>query len=254
MLLGEDTAGASTVGFQRIADSLEIEGTGQRVPVVEFIYCYTPLADGSQPLFWPFILARPFGSPGKSERKPCRKELTMKKLLIGMFVIVFIAVIAGAGALYYVKPDRALDLSYEEVPLEDRALSMAKRLSLQMSLTAEDLNNLAKKSIADNPQVEEDVLVTGADFTLNGDKLIADLNVIWKDRVSAGIQVTYRLRWEDPNVVAAVEKATMKGITLSNAWFSDRTIPIGDNLPSMLRIKSVEWDQDEVKVIFRPAL
>ncbi|MFC4302092.1 hypothetical protein [Cohnella boryungensis] len=178
----------------------------------------------------------------------------MKKLLIGMFVIVFIVVIAGAGALYYVKPDRALDLSYEEVPLEDRALSMAKRLSLQMSLTAEDLNNLAKKSIADNPQVEEDVLVTGADFTLNGDKLIADLNVIWKDRVSAGIQVTYRLRWEDPNVVAAVEKATMKGIALPNAWFSDRTIPIGDSLPPMLRIKSVEWDQDEVKVIFRPAL
>ncbi|QJD86750.1 hypothetical protein [Cohnella herbarum] len=175
----------------------------------------------------------------------------MKKLFITLFVLVFLAAFAGVGALYYVKPDRNLDLSYEAVPLKDRALDMIRRVSPEMILTGEDISNLAIKSLADNPQVEKDVLVTGADFTLEGDQLIADLNIIWKNQVSAGIQVTYLLRWDNPNVVATVEKATMKGITLPNSMFSDRLIPIGDDLPKLLKIKDLVWGDGQVKVLFQ---
>jgi len=175
----------------------------------------------------------------------------MRKLFISLFVLVIIVVIALVGALYYVKPDQSLDLAYQKVPLKDRAIDMVRRMSPEMILTSEDLNNLAKKSIADNPQVEKDVVVTGADFDLQGELLIADLNIIWKDQVSAAIQVTYRLHWEHPNVVATVEKAKMKGIKLPNSMFSDRIIPIADDLPKLLKIKDLQWMDGEVKVVFQ---
>lgn len=179
------------------------------------------------------------------------KEIAMKKLLIGLFVLVFLAVIAGVGALYYVKPDRSLNLSYEEVPLKERAIDMAKRRSLELILTDDDIANLAKKSLADNPLVEKDIVVTGAEFALEGDRLIADLNVLWKDWVSAELQITYRLRWQDPNVIADVLEARMKGVPLPKSMLSSRVIPIADELPKPLKIESMKWGQTEVGVTFR---
>ncbi|BBI31480.1 hypothetical protein [Cohnella abietis] len=175
----------------------------------------------------------------------------MKKLFISLFILVFLVVIAGVGALYYIKPDRDMDLYYQNVPLNKRALDMVKHLSPELILTEADIINLAKKSIADNPQVEKDVLVTGASFTLDREFLISDLNIIWKNRVSAGIQVTYRLHWESPNVIATAEKATMKGITLPTSMFSERIIPIGNELPKILKIKELVWGDGEVKVLFK---
>jgi hypothetical protein len=175
----------------------------------------------------------------------------MKRLVITLFVLAFLAVIAGVGALYYIKPEHDLDLAYEKVPLEERALDMVRRFSPELILTGEDLNNLAKKSIADNPQVEKDVMVTGANFTLRGDVLNADLNIIWKNQVSAGLQLTYRLHWVNPNVTATVEKAMLKGIELPKSMFSDRIIPIGAELPKLLKIKDLVWGDGEVKVLFQ---
>jgi len=180
-----------------------------------------------------------------------KKEIQMKKWLIGLFTLVFIVVVAGTLALYYIRPERDLTLAYAPVPLEERAVDMARRLSRELVLSSDDIENLAKRALADNPFVEKDVQVTGAEFSVSGDRLLADLNIIWKDRVSAAIQVTYRLRWEAPNVVAAAEKATIKGIALPTSMFSDQVIPIGDSLPAALKIEKMTWGSGGVKVLFR---
>ncbi|WP_372662625.1 hypothetical protein [Cohnella sp.] len=179
----------------------------------------------------------------------------MKKLFIILFVLLFVAVFSGVGVLYYIKPDQKLDLTYEKVTLKARAVDMARRLSPELILTGADLNNLAKQSLADHPQVERDVKVIGANFTLEDDLLIADLNLIWKDLISAGLQVTYRLHWDNPNVIVTVEKAKMKGISLPVSLFSDRVIPVGQELPKFLKIKDLVWGEGEVKVQFeKPTL
>ncbi|RED64697.1 hypothetical protein [Cohnella lupini] len=179
----------------------------------------------------------------------------MKKIVIGLLVVAILVIIAGVGGLYYIKPDKKLDLAYENIPMKDRAYDMLKNLTTELTLTEKDVINLAKKSLAENPRVEKDVTVTGADFDLNEDKLVADLNIVWKNRISAGIQVTYRLQWESPNVVATVEQAKMKGIPLPVSMFSDRVIPIAQDLPDILKIKDLKWGEQEVKVQFqRPTL
>lgn len=175
----------------------------------------------------------------------------MRKWIISLFVLVFALAFACVGFLYYIKPDQSLDLAYKEVPLNDRALSMAKRVSTEMKLTEEDVVNLATKSLAKDPQVEKDIRVTGAHFELEGDLLYADLNVEWNKQFAAGIRLVYRLRWEDPNVVANIEKAKVKGIKLPTSFFSDRIIPIGDQLPKFLEISGMKWEDGGVKVQFK---
>jgi uncharacterized protein YneF (UPF0154 family) len=175
----------------------------------------------------------------------------LKKLFICLFILVLLAVIAGVGALYYIKPDQNLNLVYKKPPLTQRALDMVMHLSPELILNEEDINNLSKQSIADNPQVEKDIVVTGANFTLQGDLLIADLNVVWKNWIFAGLQITYRLHWENPNLIASVEKAQIKGVSLPTSAFSDRVIPVTQNLPKLLKIKDIVWGDRDMKVIFQ---
>lgn len=174
----------------------------------------------------------------------------MKKFFFRLFVLLLLAVIAGVGALYYIKPDQELDLSYNRVPIDKRAIDMVSRMSTTLILTEEDVNNLIKASLSRNRQVQKDVEVTGAQFALDGELLIADLNVLWKSLVQAELQLTYRLSWADPNVVAEVLDAQLKDLPLPTAAFSDMVIPLGDEMPELLKIKDIQWGTGEIKVVF----
>ena len=80
----------------------------------------------------------------------------MKKIVIGLLVVAILVIIAGVGGLYYIKPDKKLDLAYENIPMKDRAYDMLKNLTTELTLTEKDVINLAKKSLAENPRVEKD--------------------------------------------------------------------------------------------------
>lgn len=175
----------------------------------------------------------------------------MKKLLITLFVLVFLAGAAGVGALYYIRPDPELTLANEPVPVKQRALDMVKRLSVEMILNEEDVNNALKKSLADNPQRGKDVVVQGANFDLQDDLLVADLSLLWRDRIPTAMQVTYRLAWKSPNLVATVEQVKVKDITLPSDTVGNLSFPIGQELPKPLKIRDLKFDGDEIRLQFQ---
>ncbi|KIL37520.1 hypothetical protein SD71_02490 [Cohnella kolymensis] len=174
----------------------------------------------------------------------------MRKFFITLFVLLILGCIAAIGGLYYIKPDQQLDLSYNRVPIDKRAVDMVSRMSVAMILNEEDVNNLLKASLSRNPQVQQDVKVIGAKFSVDGNLLTSDLNVLWKDQIQAALQLTYRLQWENPNVVATIVDAQMKAIPLPTEAFSDLVIPLGEELPELLKIKDIEWGGKEIKVVF----
>ncbi|MFD0672499.1 hypothetical protein [Cohnella sp. GCM10027633] len=179
----------------------------------------------------------------------------MRKFIIGLFVFIIVAVIAAVAGLYYIKPSQALDLTYGKVPIRERALDMAKRMSLDMIVTESDVNDILKGELAEDPHVQPDVEVKGAKFALIGELLIADLNVLWKDLVPSSLRIVYRLKWEAPNIVATVEEAKIKSISLPKSSVSGFVIPLGDELPKPLKIEKIDWGVGEIKVkLKKPSL
>lgn len=179
----------------------------------------------------------------------------MKKFLICLIVLLILVVAGGVGALYYVRPDPTLSLDYKNVDMNKKALDMVKRMSFKMVLTDEDVNNVLIKSLAKNPYRNKDVLVQGARFTLEGDRLVSDLSLLWKDRIPAGLKVTYRLSWNAPNLTATVESVRLKDIDLPNDTVDDLSLPIGQELPKPLKIKDVTFGQGEMTVeLQKPSL
>ncbi len=175
----------------------------------------------------------------------------MKKLFGVLFVLILLAAAAGAAGLYYIRPDPMLTLDYEPVSLEDKALDMVKRMSLDLKWTEADLNNALKMALAKNPRPSRDVMIRGADFSLSGNLLTADLNLLWKDRVPAGMQVIYRLSWQDPDLMASVEKVQVKGIGLPAEWAEDLTVPLGRSLPQPLKIQDIRFGENELTIVFQ---
>jgi len=172
----------------------------------------------------------------------------LRKLILFLLVLLVIAGGSGVYGLYYIRPDPTLTLDYEPISLKDKALDMAKRLSPELVLTEEDVNNLLKQALAEHARQSPDVEVLGAKFTLLNNRLHADLRLLWKDRVTAGMQVDYLLGWSEPNLTAVVEAVKLKGIKLSSSVAQDLAVAIGEELPSLVRIRNVEFGEREIRI------
>ncbi|MCQ6560113.1 hypothetical protein [Paenibacillus mendelii] len=175
----------------------------------------------------------------------------MKKLLIACIVILLILIVAVFGALWYVSPSETLDLNYKEVPLKERSLDMVRRLTPELVLTEDDVNQLGKAALSGQTEYQPGVVITGAKFRLAGDRLVADVNVKLKDRIPLGLTLTYRLEWKEPDLIARIEEAKLKDITISNKWFDDVFIPLGSYLPGLLKVDQIHIGDEKLTITFR---
>lgn len=181
----------------------------------------------------------------------------MRKWLIRLTVLIIVVIFAALAVLFYIKPTETLDLTSRKVPIKERALDMLKRTSLELIVTEDDVNHLLKSKLAEDPVVQKDVEVTGAKFTVLGDLLIADLNVLWKDLVPSSLRIVYRLEWDDADssIVAVVAEAKIKAISLQKSSIAGFVIPLGDELPKPLKIEKIDWGVGEIKVkLKKPSL
>lgn len=172
----------------------------------------------------------------------------MRKLILFLFVLLLLVGGLGVYGMYYIRPDPTLTLDYEPISLKDKALDMAKRLSPELVLTEEDVNNLLKQALAEHPKQSPDVEVLGARFTLLNSRLHADLRLLWKERVTAGMQVDYLLRWSGESLTAEVDSIKLKGIKLSSSLTQDLVVPLGEELPALIRIRNIEFGEREIQI------
>ncbi|MFF2483144.1 hypothetical protein [Paenibacillus sp. NPDC058071] len=173
-----------------------------------------------------------------------------KRLVITLVVLA--ALIAGGGLwlMSYVAPDEQLNLSYEPIDLKEKALSMVKRLSPELVLTESDINNLIKMQLrgGDSEGLPPDVRLDGVRFELDGDRLLAHLNVTYKDRFPAGLLASYKLEWKEPNLIVTPVELKLKGYELSTASMERYMIPLDIGEQALVRIGDIRFDQNSIAI------
>ncbi|MEV3454200.1 hypothetical protein ABNE76_22025, partial [Paenibacillus larvae] len=95
----------------------------------------------------------------------------LKKIFWTLLILILLIILIGAGIYWYVKPQKELDLRYQDIFLKSKIIDMVKDLNTELVLSSDEINQLAKKEIAKRPNVRPDVRITGADFKLNGNEL-----------------------------------------------------------------------------------
>ncbi|TYP79554.1 hypothetical protein [Paenibacillus methanolicus] len=172
-----------------------------------------------------------------------------------MLLAFFIVLAAAALTVYlYAAPREELDLSYQPVPLMERAVEMLRRQSLELVLTEDDLNHLAKRSLSLHPNVRPNVQVTGAAFELKGDRMIADVNAKLLGFWTVGLQAVYTFRWEAPNLIGTPIEMKAGDIALPKERIGELVIPIGEELP-IIKLDEVYLKDGQIHVrIHKPSL
>lgn len=175
---------------------------------------------------------------------------TLLKLLLAFIVLVVLLV---GGLVWYIAPDEDLDLAYAEVPIREKIVSMAKKLKLEIVITEQEINDLAKKQLAAHPRIGPDIEVTGARFELNGDRLTAHLNLIYRGLIRAQAAAYFQLEWKRPSIVATLQRTEIKGYELPSAWVSLKpiAIPVEDKLPDFVGIRNVDFEANGIVFRFK---
>lgn len=172
-----------------------------------------------------------------------------KRLFITLVVLIVLAGGVVWWLLSYIAPDKQLDLNYSSIDVKQKALDMAKRLEPELILTETDINDLIKKHL--ERDVAENVRLDGAQFQLNGDRLIADLNVTYMDSIPAQVQAEYRMEWQEPNITLRPQSLSVKGIELPIDLLDTIIVPLDLPTGDLVSVQDVRFESKQVKVLFK---
>lgn len=176
----------------------------------------------------------------------------VKKLFIALIVLLLILAGAAWWLLSYIAPDKTLDLQYNPIDVKQKALEMAKQLKPELVLTESEVNDLIKKHL--NPNIAEDVRLDGAEFKLEDNRLLADLNITYRDRIPVQVQAEYVWEWEEPNLVLRPQALMVKGFGLPLSLLSTVVVPLEMPAGDVIAVKDVEFANNRIKVLFKLSL
>jgi hypothetical protein len=162
--------------------------------------------------------------------------------------------VAAGGALWYVKPERPLDLSYTKISVADKILDMVQRRSLEVSVTEADLNNLVKAALAARTELPHHLKLTGVDAKQHGDVLTVDVSLLWQERFAVGATLTYRMSYREPNLLLTRESVRVKQLTIPTSWLQtdpELAINLYDKLPKLVGIQNVAFDPSGIRIALK---
>ncbi|WP_337104070.1 hypothetical protein [Paenibacillus sp. YIM B09110] len=179
-----------------------------------------------------------------------RKALKRLAILIGILILLLAC--GGWWLVSYVEPDEALTMSYEPISVKDKALDMIKKLKPELVLTEADINNLVKMHMSASAEpLAPDTTLDGAAFDLEGDRLVAKLNVTYKDRVPVQLQAEYKLEWQSPNIVLRPRALTVKDIHLPLRMLETQVIPLDLPQQDVVTLQDVQFTDDHISILFK---
>lgn len=177
----------------------------------------------------------------------------IKKWIVSLSLLAAVLAAACGAAVWFVKPQQQLDLTYRELRLGDKLMDMLRSLSLQVTLSEQDINDLAKKQLAAHRELPHGLLLEGARFELRGDELVADVNLRWHDAVPIGARLVFQLQWEDGQLLLTHRQTSIRGVALPAGWLGlpDVAVPVADQLPSLVGIKDVTFEPSAIRIALK---
>jgi len=186
---------------------------------------------------------------------------TLKRLLISVIVILLLLGGALWWFLSYIAPDEPLDMSYAPIDVKEKALDMVKKLKLELVLSESDINHLIKMNMKDENAISrpesadqgiaKDIHLDGANFDLEENKLIAQMNITYKNKIPARLDAVYSLDWESPNIILKPQSLSVKAIQLPLSTLETIVIPLDLPAQDVVTVRDVQFEKDQMRIQFK---
>ncbi|GAA4855189.1 hypothetical protein GCM10023310_37650 [Paenibacillus vulneris] len=174
----------------------------------------------------------------------------MGKLLRGILSIAIVCALLLGAAYWYVQPARTLDLNYSELEVRNKVANMLTSRKLEVDLTEPEVNSLLKKALAAHPQVGSDLEMTGAEFSLEGNRWVADVNLLYKGQWTFGAKLYFTMSWKEPNMIATHTATQIKEVSIPGTWFqlNPLQIQLNDYVPKPAAVREIAFEEHGVRV------
>jgi len=173
----------------------------------------------------------------------------MKRIRLLPFILVLAVLACTAGLAGYVQPTRALDLQYEEVSLSENVWEAIRLRQPVLVLSESETESLLKKGLAAHPPLSGRLTVTGAAFELQGDRLLADVNLLYAGKLKAGVRLEFKLSWHNPQLVATHVRTAVRSTEIPLSWFrlEPLHVNVGGLLPARIAVADVQFPGSEIR-------
>lgn len=177
-----------------------------------------------------------------------RKKRSNWGLRLLLFLLIFI--VLAAAAIWYIRPEHALDMNYSEIQWKDKLVRMIETRKPEIEITEEEFNHLAKQKLVEELRGQElPVTVTGTQFRLADNLLTVHLNAGWGS-VEFGAEIQYVLEYSTGQFVMTPETVKVRELSLSPDLFRLKQVKIdpGLYLPDPVTVKDVLLHDRQITV------
>ncbi|AWB45992.1 hypothetical protein DCC85_18665 [Paenibacillus sp. CAA11] len=174
------------------------------------------------------------------------------KWLRVLAVLLLVLLLLAGGLIWYLRPDKSLNLNYTDIAWKSKLETMIKQRQAVMTLSEEEVNNLAKKEIAlHKSDTRLPVDIKGADFKISGNELTADVIAGWGPIVTEGVAL-YEMDYKAGMLELRPLSVNIKGLDLSPDTLGLETIQVDPSkyLPNIVKVSSMEFPGSGLKLHF----
>ncbi|PZE21362.1 hypothetical protein [Paenibacillus xerothermodurans] len=174
----------------------------------------------------------------------------MRQLLRALIGLAIILGLAAGGLYYYVQPAEPLDLNFSAISLRDELNHIMANRRLQVELSEREVDSLLKMALVTYPPQQKDIEITGARFRILNDHMIADANLLYRERWEIGATLHFTLDWKDPYLIATHTGTNIKQLQVPPGWFQLEPIRFAPNehLPMPLAVRNIQFLERRVLV------
>ncbi|MFD3262049.1 hypothetical protein ACE3MQ_25940 [Paenibacillus lentus] len=169
-----------------------------------------------------------------------------------LFLLLLIVFLLAAAAVWYIRPERPLDMSYSKIAWKDKLTRMIETRKPEIELSEEEFNDLAKQKLAQALESYElPVTINGMQFQLAGDLLTVHIHAEWGS-MEIGAAVQYSMGYSAGRLVLNPEAVKVRMLSLSPAIFGLEQVEIdpAPYVPDPVAIENILFHDRHITIKF----
>lgn len=144
-----------------------------------------------------------------------------------LFLLLLIVSLLAAAAVWYIRPERTLDMNYSKIAWKDKLAEMIETRKPQLELSEKEINDLAKQKLAQALETSElPITITGMQLQLAGNLVTVHIHAEW-GAMKFGAAIQYVMEYSAGRIVLSPEAVKVREVSLS---------------PTLFRLEQVEID------------
>ncbi|AZK46160.1 hypothetical protein [Paenibacillus lentus] len=167
-----------------------------------------------------------------------------------LLLFLLILIVLAAAAIWYIRPEHALDMNYSRIQWKDKLVRMIETRKPEIEITEEEFNHLAKQKLVEEIRGQElPVTVTGMQLQLADNLLTVHINAAW-GAIEFGAAIQYVLEYSTGQFIMTPEAVKVRELSLSPTLFGLKQVKIdpGPYVPDPVTVEDVLFQNRQITV------